>query len=32
MITIKEDKTNESFKFRAYIETSNGEKLYLILP
>lgn len=32
MITIMEDKSNDSFKYRAEIETLDGKKVHLILP
>jgi len=32
MITFKEDKTNEMFKFRAEIETIDNKKVHLVLP
>ena len=32
MITISEDKGNDTFKYRATAETTTGKKVYLVLP
>jgi len=32
MITLCEDKSNATFKFRANIETKSGEAVHLVLP
>jgi len=32
MISIKEDKSSDSFKFKAEIETINGERVHMVLP
>lgn len=32
MITITEDKTSDTFKYRAEIETLDGNKVHLVLP
>ena len=32
MITLCEDKNNASYKYRAVIETNDGQKVHLVLP
>lgn len=32
MITISEDKTGDMFKYRAEVETLEGDKVHLVLP
>jgi hypothetical protein len=32
MITIKEDKTSDMFKYRAEVETPDSKKVHLVLP
>jgi gamma-glutamylcysteine synthetase len=32
MITIMEDKSSDTFKFRAVIDTIDGKKVHLVLP
>ncbi len=32
MITLCEDKSNSSYKYRAIVETKEGEKVHLVLP
>ena len=32
MITIAEDKSNEMFKYKAIVETLDGNKVHLVLP
>jgi hypothetical protein len=32
MITISEDKTSDNFKYRAEVETLDGNKVHLVLP
>ena len=32
MITISEDKSSDMFKYRAEIETHEGNKVHLVLP
>jgi hypothetical protein len=32
MITISEDKTSDMFKYRAEVETHDGNKVHLVLP
>jgi hypothetical protein len=32
MITISEDKSSDTFKYRAEVETLDGKKVHLVLP
>lgn len=32
MITISEDKSSDTFKFRAVIDTTDGKKVHMVLP
>ena len=32
MITISEDKSSDTFKFRAVMDTTDGKKVHMVLP